>query len=67
MDTLSHSPFVNAVHVVKDNTFDIIKPLYRDDMFFSIRFESLSKESRTQEKTDKFDCLCPKCEHLYYN
>ena len=40
--------------LVKDVMFDNIKEVYRDDVFFSIPFKSLSKESRRHEEIDNF-------------
>ena len=38
---------------MKDTMLDNIKACYRDDVLFSIHFENLSKESRTQEEIDE--------------
>ena len=46
-DSLSCRPFSNAISLVKDTILDKIKGCYKDDVCFSIPFESLSKESRT--------------------
>lgn len=46
-DFLSRRLFVNFVFML-DNT----KLFYQNDVFFSIPFESLSEESRTQEEID---------------
>ena len=51
---LSHRPFVNVVSLFKNSILDIIKAFYGDDVFFSTHFESLLKESRTQEKIEKY-------------
>jgi hypothetical protein len=51
-DTLSRRLFLNVVSLVKDTILDQIKGGYKNDVFFSIPFESLSKEARTQEDID---------------
>jgi ribonuclease HI len=65
-DTLSRRPFLNAVSFVKDTILDQIKGGYKDDVFFSIPFESLSKEARTQEEINKFSTYALDANILYY-
>lgn len=52
--------------LVKDTMLDNIKGLYRDDTFFSNPFESLSKKSRFQEKTNNFLACVLDAGNLYY-
>ena len=49
-DFLLRRPFLNAMSLMNDIMLNNIKGFYRDDTFFSIHFESLSKEFRTLEK-----------------
>ena len=65
-DTLSHKPFLNAVSLVKYTILDEIKGGYKDDVFYSIHFESLSKEARFQEEIDKFSAYALDVDILYY-
>ena len=44
---LSRQPFLNTKSLVKNTILDNIKEFYRNDVFFTILFESLLKESRT--------------------
>lgn len=46
---------------------DTIKPFYRGDVFFSIPFETLWKESRVQEEIVKFLANVLDVTILYYN
>lgn len=54
VDSLPLRPYVNAMSLVKDIMFDIIKEVYRDDVFFLISFKFFSKKSRRQEEIDNF-------------
>lgn len=52
-DSLSRRVLVNEITLVKHIMPNIIKPFYRYDVLFSILFESLPKESRTQDEINK--------------
>ena len=65
-DSLSRRSFSNAVSLVKDTILDKIKGCYRDDVFFSIPYESLSKEARTREEIDEFSAYTLDADILYY-
>lgn len=67
VNSLSRGPFVNVVSLVRDIMLKNIKPFCRDDMLFSILFESLSKEFRKQEEIDKYLAYVLDAQILYYN
>ena len=47
-NTLSRRQFLNVASSVKDTILNQIKGGYKNDVFFSILFESLSKEARSR-------------------
>ena len=53
-------------HFIKETKLDKIKRCYKDDVFFSILFESLSKEARIQEEIDKYYACALDGDILYY-
>ena len=57
VDFLSRRSFLNVVSLVKDTIFYKIKGFYKDDVFSSITFKSLSKKSKDQKIIDKFFCV----------
>jgi len=64
--TLSRRSFLNAVSLLNVTILNQIKGGYEDDVFFSILFESLSKETRNKEKIDKFSTYALDANILYY-
>jgi hypothetical protein len=65
-NSLSCRPFLNAVFLVEETMIDTIKGFYMDDVLFSIPFESFSKDSRNQEKFDKFSTYVLDVDILHY-
>ena len=53
-------------HFIEDTKLYQIKGCYKDDVFFSILFESLSKEARIQEEIDKYYAYALDADILYY-
>ena len=51
---MSRRPFLNVVSLVKDTIFHKIKEFYKNDVFSSNTFKSLSKKSKNLKIIDKF-------------
>jgi hypothetical protein len=62
----SPRPFINAMSLLKESIFDTIEEFYKENVYFSIPFESLTKKSRIQLKVDKFFAYIFDVDILYH-
>ena len=65
-DSLSRWPFSNIMSLMKDTMLHKFKGCYKDEVFLSDPFKSLSKEARIREEVDEFSAYGLDADMLYY-